>query len=170
MNRFFVFEARRILPLFFLLFLLVGLSVYDNFFRLQPVDTAPVPAEKYTYLTTGRGELQAPTSFHLVVDQDGWEEVKANPLLQLPDYPFNHYYEVALCAINSEIKDMAIHADNKTETTRVEVYVGERPNYYHVVMVNRDQLEYGAVQWVFLDREGSVLMQKSSPEEKMVSE
>ena len=37
MHRFFVIEAKRLLPLLFLLVLLVSLSIYDNFFREFPV-------------------------------------------------------------------------------------------------------------------------------------
>ncbi len=170
MNKIFVVEAKRLLPLVFLLVLLISLSVYDNFFRLQPVDTIPVVEEDFVFLTTTRGELTSPTSFHLIYSQNDWNDLKENPLIELPDYPFNDSYEIALCSVNSEIEDVVIFPEEKDGIQRVEVSVNLRPNYYHIVMVNRDALESQEVYWTFLDRNGEVLLQETVNEDEMVME
>lgn len=169
MNKFLVVEAKRLLPLVFLLVLLVSLSVYDNFFRLEPVDTKPVVKEDFVFLTTTRGELTSPTSFHLIYSQNDWNDLKENPLIELPDYPFNDAYEVALCSVNSEIKDVVIQPEEEG-LQRIEVHVELRPNYYHIVMVNRDKLESEEVLWTFLDHEGKVLLQETVEQDEMVME
>ena len=160
MNRFFILEGRRILPLFFLLLLLVGLSVYDNFFRVQPVDTLPVAEQEHMFTTTTRGELNTPTSFHLVQTESEWQELRTNPVLELPDYPYSDAHEVAVCTINSEIRGINILSETE-EVTNVEVRVNMRPNYYHVIMVNREQIQAPEVNWTFLSETGEVLLQES---------
>lgn len=166
-NKFVVLEGKRLLPLMFLLMLLISLSIYDNFFRVQQEDTVPAVREEKVFNTTTRGEISAPTSFHLVYNQSQWEDLKANPLLELPDYPFNDAYEVALCSVNSEIKDMNIHtADEGVQ--KVEVEVSMRPDYYHIVMVSREKLDSPEVYWTFLDEDGEVLLQESVEQDEMV--
>ena len=36
-----------------------------------------------------------------VYKRQQWNELKKNPMIELPDYPFNDSYEVALCTVNS---------------------------------------------------------------------
>ena len=89
-SKFFVVEARRLIPLLFLLVLLIGLTVYDNFFRTEP--TAGLPeggVESLVFTTTDQGALTAPTSFSLVADHEEWTRVSQDMGLSLPDYPFN---------------------------------------------------------------------------------
>ncbi len=169
MNKFLVIEARRLLPLMFLVALLISLSVYDNFFRVQPADTIPVIEEDYIFMTTTRGEVAAPTTFHLIYSQEQWNELKKNPMIELPDYPFNDSYEVALCTVNSEIEDVQILPEEEG-VKKIEVQVKLHPYYYHIVMINRDKLDSANVCWTFLDKDGKVLMQELVPQEEMVME
>ncbi len=166
MNKFLVVEARRLLPLAFLLALLVSLSVYDNFFRLEPVDTPPPPAEEdFLYVTATRGELDAAFSFHLAHDQRQWEELQQNPDMELPDYPFNPSYEIALCTVNSQVEGVKVQPKNQ-ELTRLLVDVEPSPQYYHLVMVNRDRLETPELEWVFLGEEGKVIHEEKVRQEE----
>lgn len=73
-TRFLIVEARRLLPLLFLLLLLVGLSVYDNFFRFEAADHLRERAEGEVIFTTAdHGAIDLPLSFLLVYEQDDWE-------------------------------------------------------------------------------------------------
>ena len=89
MHRFLVIEARRLLPLLFLLVLLVSLSIYDNFFREFPV-VAPDKELKNTvaFVTADRGELSAPVSFEVIASMEAWARLQQENSA-LPDYPFN---------------------------------------------------------------------------------
>ena len=169
MNKFVVLEGKRLLPLMFLVVLLVTLSVYDNFFRMQEEETIPAVEEEFVFHTTTKGEISAPTSFHLIHNQSQWEELKENPLIELPDYPFNDEYEMAVCSVNSEIEDMDIRAE-EDNVQKVEVHVKMNPNYYHIVMVSRDKLNSEEIYWTFLDESGEVLLQESVEQERMVIE
>lgn len=158
MNKFFIIEARRLLPLAFLLALLVSLSVYDNFFRMQPVE-APLGTidEDFVYVTATRGEIDAPADFMLVHTNHKWDKLQDDPKLDLPDYPFNEAYEVALCTINSKVDDVIIKPSTEDitgEVAEVTVKVKDRPQYYHLVMVNRDQWGTSETHWRFVDEEG----------------
>lgn len=160
MNKFLIVEARRLLPLAFLLALLVSLSVYDNFFRLQPVDTPPGTVdEDFLFVTATRGEIDAPTSFKLAYSQEQWEELQEHPQLDLPDYPFNESYEVALCTVNSQVEDIEVEPA-PDEVTGVTVKVSDSPQNFHLVMINRDRLKTPEVHWSFQDEEGEVIHEK----------
>ncbi len=160
MTKFFVIEARRLLPLMFLLVLLVSLSVYDNFFRVQPVDTRPVIKEDFTFLTTTRGEVTSPSYFVIAHTEEEWAQLQENPLVNLPDYPYNPSYEVALCTVNYEVDKVDI-STSKEGLTKVEIQVTQKPNYYHVVTVNRDKIETSEVSYTFIDSTGEVLLQET---------
>ena len=160
MNRFFIVEARRLLPLAFLLALLVSLSVYDNFFRMQPVDAPPGEVEEdFLYVTATRGEIEAPSTFELVYSQEEWEELQERAQMDIPDYPFNESYEIALCTINSQVEDVVIEPRGE-EVTEATVKVSSNPQSYHLVMINREKLDAPEVHWSFLDKEGELLYEK----------
>ncbi len=76
---------------------------------------------------------------------------------------------MALCSVNSEIEDVVILPE-EDGLQRIEVYVNLRPNYYHIVMVNRDKLVSPEVIWTFMDNEGRVLLQETVEQEEMVLE
>jgi len=164
MNKFFIIEARRLLPLAFLLALLFSLSVYDNFFRLQPAD-APMgttgfdAGEDFVFVTATRGEIDAPESFMLVYSQEKWDELQKKPELDLPDYPFNENYEVALCAINSKVKDVEVQPESE-QVTKVNVKVDSKSHHYHLVMVNRENMDTPEVHWNFKDQQGELIYQE----------
>ena len=105
----------------------------------------------------------------LIFSQPQWNELKDNPRIELPDYPFNDTYEVALCSVNSEIEDVVILPEEEG-IKKVEVRIKPRPNYYHIVMVNRDKLESPEICWTFIDGEGKVLLQETVQQEEMVFE
>lgn len=154
-GKFFVVEARRMVPLLFLLVLLVGLTVYDNFFRVEPT-TAPVELDEgLAFTTTDWGEITSPVSFTIVGDYDEWIRVSSEMGLNLPDYPFNAAEEVAVFAINSEIKRMDILP--RADEVGVQVQVEPMDEYFHVVTVARQAVDHENTVWEFVDDQGQVL-------------
>ncbi len=157
MRRFLVIEARRLLPLMFLLVLLVSLSIYDNFFRigqpvLQPGDEET--ANVLTFITAGRGELAAEAFFEVIQTGAQWVELMEG-CSYLPHYTFNEAYEMAVSAVNSEIKNISIFPQTDG-MVQVQVRVEHRPRSYHIVTVERERLGEGS-RWLFLDSEDRVL-------------
>lgn len=154
-GKFFVIEARRMVPLLFLLLLLVGLTVYDNFFRVEQT-VAPVELDKgLAFTTTDWGEIVAPLSFTIVGDYDEWIRVSSDLGLNLPDYPFNAAEEIAVFALNGEIQRMDILPQAGEVGVRVEVEPMDE--YFHVVTVARQSVSYENAVWEFVDGEGQVL-------------
>ncbi|MGI6097182.1 MAG: hypothetical protein ACOYBM_03590 [Dethiobacteria bacterium] len=158
-TRFFIVEARRLLPLLFLLVLLISLSVYDNFFRLETTSEAPEELENtITFVTTDRGAIKYSPDFLVAYDEEDWEALKENAGVQLPDYPFNAAYEVAVLSLNGEIE--AVRPVSQGENTlQVQVRVAPRENYYHVITVDRKEVEAEETHWVFIDEEDRVIAQ-----------
>lgn len=155
-SRFFVVEARRFIPLLFLLVLLIGLTVYDNFFRVEPTSGLPEMDENsVAFTTTDWGMLTAPTSFNLVADHDEWIRVTQDLGLSLPDYPFNADEELAVFAINSEIQRMEVLP--KFEEVEINVLVEPKDNYFHVVTVDRRTVDLEDAIWKFVDSQDRVL-------------
>lgn len=157
MRRFLVVEARRLLPLLFLLVLLVSLSIYDNFFRIEQPVLQPGEEETanvLTFITAGRGELDATAFFEVIQTGAEWVELTEN-CSYLPHYTFNEAYEMAVSAVNSEIKNIKIFPQTDG-TVQVQVLVEHRPRSYHVVTVEREYLGEGSC-WLFLDSEDRVL-------------
>lgn len=155
-GRFFVVEARRLIPLVFLLVLLIGLTVYDNFFRVEP--TAVLPGEgasNLAFTTTDWGLLTSPTSFNLVADHDEWLRVSQELGLTLPDYPFNAEKELAVFAVNSEIQSMDVVP--RFEEVEIKVTVEPKENFFHVVTVDRQAVDLEGAVWKFVDNEDRVL-------------
>ena len=156
-RNFFVIEARRLIPLLFLLLLLIGLTVYDNFFRVEqtvgPSET--VHEHSLTFTTTDWGVLTSPASFTLVADYDEWTRVAQELGLALPDYPFNAAEEVALFAVNSEIQSMELLP--VLGELQIRVLVEPKENYFHVVTVDRQSVDLEGAVWKFVDNHQQVL-------------
>lgn len=155
-SKFFVVEARRLIPLLFLLVLLIGLTVYDNFFRTEP--TAGLPeggVESLVFTTTDQGALTAPTSFSLVADHEEWTRVSQDMGLALPDYPFNAAAEVAVFAVNSEIHNMNVIP--RFGEMEIRVLVEPKDNFFHVITVDRQAVDLDNAVWQFVDHEDRVL-------------
>ena len=155
-SKFFIVEARRLIPLLFLLALLVGLTVYDNFFRLEPTTVPPKgDTDSILFTTTDWGDLTTPTTFNLVADDEGWTRVSQEMGVELPDYPFNAATEVAVFAVNSEIQSMNVIP--KFGEAEIRVLVEPKDNFYHVVTVDRQTVDLGNAVWQFVDQEDRVL-------------
>lgn len=155
-RNFFVIEARRLIPLLFLLLLLVGLTVYDNFFRVETVGPSEnVQEQDLTFTTTDWGVLTSPLSFNLVSDYEEWARVSQELGLSLPDYPFNAAEEIALFAVNSEVKGMELLP--VLGEMQIRVLVEPKENYYHVVTVDRQSVDYEGAVWKFVDNNQQVL-------------
>ena len=154
-GKFFVIEARRMVPLLFLLALLVGLTVYDNFFRVEQT-VAPVELDEgLAFTTTDWGEIAPPVSFTVVGDYEEWIRVSSEMGLNLPDYPFNAAEEVAVFALNGEIQRMDLLPLAGEAGVRVQVEPKEE--YFHVVTVARQAVGCENALWEFVDGEGQVL-------------
>lgn len=155
-GKFFVVEARRLIPLIVLLALLVGLTVYDNFFRAEPTVGSPESeADGIAFTTMDWGNLISPTSFTLVADYDEWLRVSQEMGMALPDYPFNAAEEIAVFAVNSEIKGMDVGPG--FGEMEVKVLVEPKDNYYHVITVDRFSVDFEDAVWKFVDAEDRVL-------------
>ncbi len=162
MHRFLVIESRRLLPLLFLLVLLVSLSIYDNFFRADRAVITPVenPENALTFVTAGRGEVAAETSFQVIETLEQWQNLQAQyPVL--PDYPFNADYELAVSAVHGEIKNIRIFPQEEGPV-QVRVQVSPLPQSYHVVTVERDKVGAKSV-WLFVDLQDQVLSELTIP-------
>lgn len=155
-GKFFVVEARRLIPLLFLLVLLIGLTVYDNFFRLEPTTGPPKgETDSLVFTTTDWGALTTPTSFSLVADHEEWTRVSQEMGLALPDYPFNAAAEVAVFAVNSEIQSMNVIP--RFGEVEIRVLVEPKDNFYHVITVDRQAVDLDNAVWQFVDHEDRVL-------------
>jgi hypothetical protein len=160
-KKLFVVEARRLLPLLFLLVLLVSLSVYDSF-RASPT-VSPDPAavtNDVAFITADKGERKEAPTFRLAVDEEGWADVVEEWAITLPDYPFKPQHEVALFALHAEVKDVKATAGAEGGLD-VEVRVNPKRDYFQVVAVPAADvtLTDGVVTWTFTDRKGNVLEQ-----------
>lgn len=163
MNRFFVIEARRLLPLLFLLVLLVSLSIYDNFIKDQPV-VAPDNGIENTlaFITYDRGDIAAPAAaFQVVASTEEWSRLKEEHG-DLPDYPFNAAYEFALSATHGEIRRIQLFPQ-EDGLVQVQVSVAHAPNLYHVVTVEREQVGERS-RWIFLDEDDRILQEVVLPQ------
>ncbi len=163
MHRFFVIEARRLLPLLFLLVLLVSLSIYDNFFREFPV-VAPDEAEPkaaITFVTADRGELSAPTAFEVITSMEDWSQLQEGNSA-LPDYPFNPAYEYAVSATNSEIQNVQVYPQ-EDGIVQVQVRVSEEPFSYHLITLEREKIGE-QTRWLFLDEKDQIIREIRLPD------
>ncbi len=163
MHRFFVIEARRLLPLLFLLVLLVTLSIYDNFFREIPA-VGPEDGSKnaITFVTADRGDLGAPTSFEVIDSTESWTRLRQENSA-LPDYPFNPAFEYAVSATNGEIKSVQVYPQEEG-VVQVQIRVIEQPHSYHLVTVEREKVGEQP-RWLFLDEKEQIMQEIYSPGE-----
>jgi hypothetical protein len=155
-GKFFVVEVRRLIPLVFLLVLLLSLTVYDNFFRAEQVVAPPEEPGGIMFTTTDSGIISSPVSFHLVTDYEEWARVSQDMGLALPDYPFNAAQEIAVFAVNGEIQNMdVLPALEDGVDIRVEVEPKEK--YFHVITVDRRDVDHEGAVWNFVDNENRLL-------------
>jgi hypothetical protein len=160
-KKLFVVEARRLLPLLFLLVLLVSLSVYDSFRAsptVSPDQTAG--ANEVEFTTADKGERKEAPTFRLAVDEESWANVVEEWAITLPQYPFQPQHEVALFALHAEVQNVNTVAKAGGDL-EVEVRVNPKRDFFQVVTVPAADvmLEGGEVTWTFADRRGNVLEQ-----------
>ena len=160
-NKMFVVEARRLLPLLFLLVLLVSLSVYDSF-RASPT-VAPEEAAKtseVSFTTADKGERKDTPTFRLAVDGESWAQIAEDWSVNLPNYPFQPQHEVALFALHAEVQDVKLQNVDEGQLT-VQVRVNPKRDHYQVITLPAAQvmLEEGIVTWNFVDKKGNALDQ-----------
>ncbi|NLN05992.1 MAG: hypothetical protein GX167_00010 [Firmicutes bacterium] len=160
-NKMFVVEARRLLPLLFLLVLLVSLSVYDSF-RASPT-VAPEEAAKsieVSFTTADKGERKDTPTFRLAVDGESWAEIAEEWNVALPAYPFQPQHEVALFALHAEVKDVQARREGEGQL-EVQVRVNPKRDYYQVVTLPAMDvtLAEGTVTWKFVDKKDNLIDQ-----------
>ncbi len=164
MHRFLVIEAKRLLPLLFLLVLLVSLSIYDNFFREYPVVAPEDELENaVTFVTADQGMLSVPASFQVIDSTEDWNRFEEE-YTALPDYPFNPAYEYAISALNGKIKSVQVFPQ-EDGIIQVQVKVVEQPNSYHLVTIEREKIGEAA-RWLFLDDNDRILQEILLPGEE----
>lgn len=162
MQRFWVIESRRLLPLLFLLVLLVGLSIYDNFFKADRAVITPVEDMEnvLTYITAGKGELEQEISFQVIETLEQWQSLQEQHFV-LPDYPFNSDYELAVSTIHGEITNIGLFPQTEGPA-HVRVQVLHRPEAFHVVTVEKEKVGAQSI-WQFVDSENQVLTELTLP-------
>lgn len=160
-RKLFVVEARRLLPLLFLLVLLVSLSVYDTF-RTSPT---VVPGEtagrtEVNVTTVDKGERKELPTFRLALDQEGWAEIVEEWGITLPQFPFQPQHEVALFALHAEVQKVEAAGVGEQEL-EVRVRVAPKQDHYQVVVLPAKDvlLENGEAVWTFADKKGTVIDQ-----------
>ena len=160
-NKMFVVEARRMLPLLFLLVLLVSLSVYDSFLASPTVAPEGVAkGSEVKFITADKGEREDNPTFRLAVDEEGWAEVAEEWAVTLPEYPFQPQHEVALFALHAEVQNVQTSNVGENELI-VEVRVNPKRDYYQVITLPAADvtLEAGKVTWKFVNKKGSEIDQ-----------
>ncbi len=159
MGRVFVVEARRLFPLLFLLLLLVGLSVYDNF-RHQPASPVFEAAEEdeLTFNVIDRGKMEDRFQARVLYEKDDFLRVAQEFGLELPEYPFQPTREVAVFVINGTLKKAQLVP--MREGNQLRITVDKTSSTYDLITLDRDALEAaGEWYWVFADGRGNVLSQ-----------
>ncbi|MBS4030180.1 MAG: hypothetical protein KGZ63_01970 [Clostridiales bacterium] len=160
-KKLFVVEARRLLPLLFLLVLLVSLSVYDSF-RASPtvVPQEVAKGNEVSFTTADKGERKERPTFRLAVDQQGWMEVAEAWSVNLPQYPFQPQHEIALFALHAEVQKIQSVSKGEAEL-EVKVQVGPKKDFFHAVTmpIADVMLEAGETTWTFVDKKGTILEQ-----------
>ncbi|HHU29830.1 MAG: hypothetical protein QM368_02270 [Bacillota bacterium] len=160
-SRMFVVEARRLLPLLFLLVLLVSLSVYDSF-RVSPAIAPEEAARKkeVSFTTADQGERKDTPTFRLAADGEEWAKIAEEWSLSLPDYPYQPQHEIAVFVLHADVND--IYTVPKGDG-RLEVIVQATPkrDRYQVITLPATDvvLEEGTVTWKLVDRKQNVLDQ-----------
>lgn len=164
-RKLFVVEARRLLPLLFLLVLLVSLSVYDTFRTSPTVVPKEAAAGEIKVTTADKGERKERPTFRLVLDEEGWAEIAQEWAIALPQYPFQPQHEVALFVLHGEVQKVETKAQSETEL-EVKVRVGAKRDQYHVVMLPAKDvvLEAGQTIWTFVDKKGTIIDQFTTGE------
>jgi hypothetical protein len=165
-KKLFVVEARRLLPLLFLLVLLVSLSVYDSF-RASPT-VAPEEAGKkneVSFTTADKGQRQERATFRLAADEEEWATVAEEWSITLPQYPFQPQHEVALFALHAEVQNVKAIPKGDGELD-VEVRVNPKRDFFQVVTVPASSviLDAGETTWTFVDKKGNILEQFTAGE------
>ena len=156
-GKFFVVEVRRLIPLVFLLVLLLSLTVYDNFFRAEQVVAPPEEPGGVMFTTTDSGIISSPVSFTIVSDHDEWARVSQDMGLTLPDYPFNAAQEIAVFAQNGEIQNLNVLPALNEDGVDIQVQVEPKEKFFHVITVDRRDVDHEGAVWNFVDNENRVL-------------
>jgi hypothetical protein len=160
-KKLFVVEARRLLPLLFLLVLLVSLSLYDSFRASPAVNPGSAAgANDVTFTTADKGERKEAPTFRLAVDEEDWADVVSEWSITVPEYPFQPQHQVALFALHAEVQNVKT-VPNADGGLNVEVRVNQKRDYFQVVTLPAVDvtLDDGEVTWTFADRRGNILEQ-----------
>ena len=160
-KKLFVVEARRLLPLLFLLVLLVSLSFYDSFRASPTISPEEVGVtNEVNFTTADKGERKERPTFRLAVDEEGWADVAEEWAITLPQYPFQPQHELALFALHAEVQSVKTNPKGEGEL-EVEVRVNPKRDFFQVVTVPAADvlLDAGETTWTFVDKKGNILEQ-----------
>lgn len=163
MSRVFVVETRRLVPLFFLLFLLIGLAVYGNFRHraAMPVMEEAAPGA-INFQLIDRGKIEDRIQIRILYSEDDFLRVADEFALEFPAYPFQPAQEVGVFVLNGKIKEARLLS--MKEACQVRVTVAKAANSYDLVTMDKSTMAEGENwHWVFVDKKGNVFAQFPGP-------
>lgn len=155
MGRVFVFEGKRLIPLFILLMLLITVSVYDALF---PTTTpATITGEMVHYVSVEQGNLYPQKQFLIFDNLESYVKFLQNNNLALPNHNFDPNNNWAIITMNFKIQNFTSTSDDLGRKV-LNVICTEKNAQYQIYIVPKDQqLDQRDVVWNFYDERGRKL-------------
>lgn len=152
MSKVFVFEGKRLIPLFILLMLLITVSVYDVFFTTaEPVS---VSGDIVHFVSIEQGKLYPQKQLLIFDNQESFVSFLQLNNLSHPSQSFDHNNHVAVITMNFQIQNLVTSTDDLGRQV-FNVICTEKNAHYKIYIVPKDQqVDKVDVVWNFYNEKG----------------
>ena len=152
MSKVFVFEGKRLIPLFILLMLLITVSVYDVFFTTS--ELAPVSGDIVHFVSIEQGKLYPQKQLLIFDNQESFVSFLQLNNISHPGESFDHNDQVAVITMNFQIQNLVRSTDDLGRQI-LNVICTQRNAQYKIYIVPKDQqVDKEDVVWNFFDEKG----------------
>lgn len=152
MSKVFVFEGKRLIPLFILLMLLITVSVYDVFFNTS--EPIAVTGDIVHFVSIEQGKLFPLKQLLIFDNQESFVSFLQLNNISHPQESFDPNNQVAVISMNFTIQNLVTSTDDLGRQV-LNVAFTQRNSHYKIYIVPRDlQVERQDVVWNFFDERG----------------
>lgn len=152
MSKVFVFEGKRLIPLFILLMLLITVSVYDTFFTTS--EPVALTGDNVHFVSIEQGNLYPQKQLLIFDNQEGYVRYLQSNNISHPDQTFDANNNLAIITMNFQIQNFMTSTDDLGRKV-LNVVCTEKNAQYKIYIVPKDQkIDQDNVVWNFYDERG----------------
>ncbi|WP_353894345.1 hypothetical protein PRVXH_001142 [Proteinivorax hydrogeniformans] len=152
MTKIFIFERKRLFPLAILICLLVAITLYDT---VTNKASYPVDGEMIYAVNVDQGKIPLHRELVVIDNLDTWVKFLNERDLPHPDYSFDDNNQIAVFAVNFDIRSFVENVNEFGEKVYNIVCSDKKDAYQVYVIPQSKDINVNAINWNFYDSKGN---------------